>query len=512
MNGIIFKPVLDNLHILIDQNGIFYKADDKTQIYNKDINIKLKIFNHERMWNKNRIFLLSWFEIDCLPNVEENFVNYYNNVRFVKLTDTKFTNNIVPYRMVFKKPIYFQHDNSNYRIIPEYVRYACNKEGDIIDIITKLKRRILRDSNNKDSYKAVYIYSPNKNRFASVVQHRLIALAWVNNEYPGLRDVVNHIDGCKTNNRIDNLEWATQSENIYHALDVGLSTTRKSILVRDRYTGNILRFLSVSEFCSYFNLSHILADRYVNGQKGYLLRQRYEVKYADDKTNWFYADPKNRYIDYGKTIYIFHVKNLKTGEELNFNRKHTMYKILGIPNMQNTQHDYMDIYEAVRRLNAKHKDYSFSIEKVTINGPYICLDVINNASYTVNSFEEASRITGINRNMIRTDLFKQKRRLYNTQWIIAELNDPTHISNYTNYYTFNVYEVSNPKLNITKQFNSHREICRFLNVDRLTVARRIISGLDINGYYIQDVTARVCAERIASNCGKALKTIDTTTS
>lgn len=50
--------------------------------------------------------------------------------------------------------------------------------------------------------------------------HRLLALAFIPN--PENKREVNHKDGNKHNNAIDNLEWATSSENRQHAFDTGL--------------------------------------------------------------------------------------------------------------------------------------------------------------------------------------------------------------------------------------------------------------------------------------------------
>ena len=73
-------------------------------------------------------------------------------------------------------------------------------------------------------YERVRLTVDGARTFPSV--HRLVALTWIENS--GGMPQVNHIDGDKLNNSVENLEWCTSAENIRHAHAIGLHGPRPS--------------------------------------------------------------------------------------------------------------------------------------------------------------------------------------------------------------------------------------------------------------------------------------------
>ena len=86
-----------------------------------------------------------------------------------------------------------------------------------------------------------------------VAIHKLVAGAFIPN--PENKEQVNHIDGNKKNNRVENLEWCTRSENTIHAYKIGLCK-RKFGKSNPKYKGNIQMLTIGGELVKEFESSY----------------------------------------------------------------------------------------------------------------------------------------------------------------------------------------------------------------------------------------------------------------
>jgi hypothetical protein len=99
----------------------------------------------------------------------------------------------------------------NVKSLSRIVKYQENHSG-------LRKERILKQNLTKSGYVHVVICINKLNKTVKV--HRLVALAFIQNTEN--KHSVNHINGIKYDNRVENLEWVTHSENIIHAYKTGL--------------------------------------------------------------------------------------------------------------------------------------------------------------------------------------------------------------------------------------------------------------------------------------------------
>jgi hypothetical protein len=79
--------------------------------------------------------------------------------------------------------------------------------------------RVIKTKKNRDGY--LFVTLSKNGQVQNLYVHRIVAETYISN--PDNKPQVNHIDGDKKNNSVDNLEWVSVSENTKHAYKNGLS-------------------------------------------------------------------------------------------------------------------------------------------------------------------------------------------------------------------------------------------------------------------------------------------------
>lgn len=107
--------------------------------------------------------------------------------------------------------------------------------------------RILRQSSLRGGYLSVGLWK--NHLFKRVTVHRIVAQAFIPN--PKKLPQVNHVDGNKLHNRVDNLEWCSREQNMQHAYTHGLTNpaanfgdTSRGLKLTNKTTNEVYEFKS----------------------------------------------------------------------------------------------------------------------------------------------------------------------------------------------------------------------------------------------------------------------------
>lgn len=141
----------------------------------------------------------------------------------------------------------FDTESPPFKLVKGYSRrYLVTREGTVFDFVRgRVVARFI-----KNGYLAVGLQDEN-GKSSNKYLHRILATAFIPN--PSGLPCINHKNGDKLDDRIENLEWCTYGDNTKHAYRTGLNYGRKTpIMCVD--TGEV--FSSVKECCGVHQIKY----------------------------------------------------------------------------------------------------------------------------------------------------------------------------------------------------------------------------------------------------------------
>jgi hypothetical protein len=158
-------------------------------------------------------------------------------------------------------------------------------------VMTTKTGRILTPAIDACGYERVCLFKMDRRR--RYKGHRLVAITFIPN--PDNKEQVNHKDGNKRNNSVDNLEWVTHKENMHHAKVTGLreghqrfcESQKKRVIATHIESGKEIVFDSILAAKRALGTNHI--QEVLKGlryeAKGYTFRYAKEVMLDADIDN-----------------------------------------------------------------------------------------------------------------------------------------------------------------------------------------------------------------------------------
>lgn len=186
--------------------------------------------------------------------------------------------------------------------------YGCDKEGNIYSYYVRGSHtgrlqeepRLLKPySGTNNDYLEIGITLEGVTK--NYLVHRLIGMTWIPN--PNNLPEIHHIDGCVTNNNVDNLMWVTREENLEHAnIDYGalngLRTKTKLYSPNDEFLGEFNSMTAASNYAAEnYGCSKSSMMKYKTSKGYYIIPAKNEnLNKTKKKTTWILYDPENNEI------------------------------------------------------------------------------------------------------------------------------------------------------------------------------------------------------------------------
>lgn len=121
---------------------------------------------------------------------------------------------------------------------------------------SKTNKYLKGQENYKNHYLSYNITLPDGSK-KRIYAHRLVAQSYLDQPLDKKKNQINHIDGNKLNNNVNNLEWVTPQENVQHAIDNNLKQY-KHVFCFNKNKQLVAEYKSVREAATAVSISDSL--------------------------------------------------------------------------------------------------------------------------------------------------------------------------------------------------------------------------------------------------------------
>ena len=195
-----------------------FKYVTQYRMKHKPMGVSIFIRGRKTFISTNKMVYLLFDEYEIRPMALLHRKQYEENMRIL---DKVANGEMLSPEEVFRYTLPYDLPNEEWRPIKGMEGYyeisSCGR------VRNCEKKTILYGRCNRDRYNVIHTSICGVDK--SIIVHRCVAQAFIPKTEEDIkygRDFVNHKDGNKLNNRVENLEWCTRQENVLHARDTGL--------------------------------------------------------------------------------------------------------------------------------------------------------------------------------------------------------------------------------------------------------------------------------------------------